>query len=99
MGQVWPGVKKELFSLTFETMDELTQILDQTDLRAAAIARLLSLIEQDSDIINRHRAAGDSGSYVRQYVALRETNLATLIRLLEAKGTIRANLHVAEQTA
>ncbi len=81
-------------------MEELAQILDHTDLRAAAIARLLSLIEQDSDIINRHRAAaGDLGPYVQQYVELHETNLAVLTRLLEAKGIIRADLHVEEQAA
>lgn len=80
-------------------MDELAQILENTDLQAAAIARLLTLIERDSDIINRHRAAGDAGPYMQQYVELRETNLARLTRLLEANGTIRADLHVAEQAA
>ena len=80
-------------------MNELEQILEDTDLRAAAIARLLTLIERDSDIINRHRAVGDSGTYVQQYTELREANLATLARLLEAKGTIRAELHFSEQAA
>ncbi len=80
-------------------MEELAQILDNTDLRAAAIARLLALIEQDTDIINRHKMAGDSGTYVQQYVDLRKTNLATLTRLLEAKGAIRAYLHFSEQAA
>ena len=80
-------------------MDELAQVLENTDLRASAIARLLALIEQDSDIINRHRATGETGSYTQQYIALRETNLTLLTRLLEANGAIRADLHVAEQAA
>ncbi|QMW04108.1 hypothetical protein [Spirosoma foliorum] len=80
-------------------MNELEQILEDTELRAGAIARLLTLIERDSDIINRHRSIGDAGSYVQQYIDLREANLATLSRLLEAKGTIRAELHFTEQAA
>lgn len=80
-------------------MDELAQILDDRDLRATAIARLLALIEQDTDIIYRHKMAGDSGTYVQQYIDLRVTNLATLTRLLEAKGTIRADLRFSEQSA
>lgn len=80
-------------------MNELEQIFKDTDLRAAAIARLLALIERDSDIINRHRSADDSGAYVQQYVELRDANLATLARLLEAKGTIRADLRFSEQAA
>lgn len=80
-------------------MNELEQILEDTDLRAAAIARLLALIERDSEIINRHRTAGDSGAYVQQYIELRNDNLATLARLLEAKGTIRADLSFSEQAA
>jgi hypothetical protein len=80
-------------------MNELEQILEDTELRAGAIARLLALIDRDSDIINRHRAIGDLGSYVQQYIELREANLATLSRILEAKGTIRAELHFAEQAA
>ena len=80
-------------------MNELRQILEDTDLRAAAIARLLALIERDSDINNRHRTAGEVGPYVQQYVELRDANLATLARLLEARGTIRADLRFSEQTA
>lgn len=80
-------------------MEELAQVLNDTNLRATAIARLLALIEQDTDIIYRHKMAGDSGTYVQQYIDLRETNLATLTRLLEAKGAIRADLHFSEQAA
>ena len=74
-------------------MNELEQILEDTDLRASAIARLLTLIDRDSEIINRYRETGDSGSYIQHYIELREVNQATLTRLLEANGTIRADLH------
>lgn len=80
-------------------MNELEQILEDTNLRASAISRLLTLIERDSDIIHRHREVGESGSYLQQYIELREANLTTLARLLEAKGTIRADLHFSEQAA
>ncbi|MCY7351333.1 MAG: hypothetical protein LH606_11810 [Cytophagaceae bacterium] len=80
-------------------MEELQDIIRDTDDRGAAIARLLKLIEMDSEIIQRHRQAGENGSYVQQYEELRERNLATLAELIRESGYVEGELRIAEKAA
>ena len=80
-------------------MEELQDIIHDTDERGAAIARLLKLIEMDSEIIQRHRQAGETGSYVRQYEELRARNLETLSKLIRESGYVDGELHFVEKAA
>lgn len=80
-------------------MEELEDIIRDTDERGAAIARLLKLIEMDSEIINRHRQAGESGSYVHQYEELCERNLKTLSNLIRESGYVDGELHLVDNAA
>lgn len=74
-------------------MDELQEIIRDTELRAKAIARLLSLIDMDSAIIARELVEGNA-STVAQYEALRNENVSTLAKLIEGPGTLLADLRV-----
>ncbi len=88
-----------MFSLMFKAMESLDEIMHNTEQRAAAIARLLQLIEMDSAIIRRHREADEVGTYVQQYVDLRTRNLTTLTRLLESDGLLQAQLQIGQRAA
>lgn len=79
-------------------MVEIQDLIHDTDERGAAIARLLKLIEMDSEIIQRHRQAGENGSYVRQYEELRARNLETLSSLIRESGYVDGELHFVEKT-
>lgn len=80
-------------------MEEIPDIIRDTDERGAAIARLLKLIEMDSEIINRHRQAGEKGFYVRQYEELRARNLEILSRLIRESGYVEGELRLVEKAA
>lgn len=80
-------------------MDSLDEIVRNTEQRAAAIARLLQLIEMDSAIIRRHREAQEEGAYVQQYIELRTRNLVTLTYLLESDGLLQAQLQLGQRAA
>jgi|GEM_PF-6151088 len=80
-------------------MTELEDLTCDTDERGAAIARLLKLIEMDSEIINRHRQAGENGPYVQQYEKLRARNLETLSNLIRESGYVEGELHLVEKAA
>ena len=80
-------------------MESLDEIVHSTEQRAAAIARLLRLIEMDSAIIRRHRDEGDKSAYVQQYIELRTRNLLALTYLLESDGLLKAQLQLGQRAA
>ncbi|MBN8821869.1 MULTISPECIES: hypothetical protein [unclassified Spirosoma] len=80
-------------------MESLDEIVHNTEQRAAAIARLLKLIEMDTAIIRRHQDAHDESIYTQQYIELRARNLMTLTQLLEADGLLKANLQLGNRAA
>jgi hypothetical protein len=79
-------------------MTELDEVMQNTEQRAKAIARLLTLIEMDSAIIARERAEG-MALMVDQYESLRANNVALLTQLIEGSGTLLAHLQIRPAAA
>lgn len=95
-------------------LDELSELASRYDLeirfrtahnnpivqeRGVAISRLLQLIEMDSEIIERHRQAGETGPYVQQYIELRQRNLETLAELIRQGGYVEGELRIVDKAA
>ncbi|TAG35122.1 MAG: hypothetical protein EAZ32_18820 [Cytophagia bacterium] len=63
-------------------MEQIQDLLLDTDQRAAAVAKLFRLIEMDTEIIGQYRANGIDDAQMQQYVDLRNQNLKQLADLL-----------------
>lgn len=63
-------------------MEQIQDLLLDTDQRAAAVAKLFRLIEMDTEIIGQYRTNGIDDAQMQQYVDLRNQNLKQLADLL-----------------
>ncbi len=73
-------------------MDEIQDLILNTEQRAAAVAKLFQLIEMDTEIIDQYRSNGLDDGHVAQYVELRNRNLERLAKMLHVP---KLNIHLS----
>jgi hypothetical protein len=77
-------------------MQEIQDLILNTEQRASAVAKLFQLIEMDTEIIEQYRANGIDDGHVKQYLDLRNEHLERLAELLQVP---KLNIHLSFEQA
>ncbi len=67
-------------------MDENQEFIKDGEQKALITARLLQLIEMDTNTLKRHREANSSLSIIEQYKEIRDRYLSELVEVMQGFG-------------
>jgi hypothetical protein len=73
-------------------MEENQEFIKQGEQKALIIARLLQLIEMNTNTLERHHNANSPLSIIQQYKDLRERYLNELAEVMQGFGVIAKNI-------